>query len=130
MVLPEITSITIIGAGTMGHCIGQEFALAGYDVILFDLSDKILSNAMDKIRRSLVEMHEWNLVKKEQIQPTLKRLSTTTSIVEATREADLVVEAVFEKLELKQDLLRIGFCMPRSHDPGKQHFKPYAKHIG
>lgn len=106
MSLPEIRHITIIGAGTMGHSIGGEFALAGYDVVLYDLSESILQDAMAKVTRNLKEMAAWSLIDEHQIQPALDRIKVSVSIEGATRVADLVVEAVFENLEIKQDIFK------------------------
>ncbi|MCJ7623576.1 MAG: 3-hydroxyacyl-CoA dehydrogenase NAD-binding domain-containing protein, partial [Anaerolineaceae bacterium] len=80
MSLPEIKNITIIGAGTMGHSIGGEFALAGYDVLLHDLSESILQDALAKVTRNLKEMASWSLIDEDQIQPTLDRIKLSASI--------------------------------------------------
>lgn len=101
-----IKHITVVGAGTMGHRIGQEFARAGYDVILRDCKDEILAQAKDKIRRNLQQMAEWQLISASDIQPIVNRMRFTTSLEEAAGNADLVVEAVVEDLALKQEVFR------------------------
>ena len=51
----EIRHITVVGAGTMGHGIGQDFARAGYDVVLADVSRENLDQAIKRIERNLGE---------------------------------------------------------------------------
>ena len=98
--------VVIVGAGFMGHGIGQEFALAGHRVILHDLTEDALQQAVGRIRRNLRQLAEWGLISTAQIEPALGRIQTTTSLDAAARDADLVVEAVFEDLELKQQVFR------------------------
>ena len=102
----DIQRITVIGAGTMGHGIGQEFACAGHEVILYDLTKDKLGRAKKRIERNLAEKAGWGLILADEIQPALYRIQTTTSLKEAAGDADLVIEAVFEDLDLKRQLLR------------------------
>jgi 3-hydroxybutyryl-CoA dehydrogenase len=102
----SIQNITIVGSGTMGHGIGQDFALAGYPVSFYDVSEEQLQKALAKIERNYHEMAGWGLIKQEEIQPALARLQTFTSLKDAVKDADLVVEAVPEYLELKQKVFR------------------------
>lgn len=116
MLAEEIKHIAVVGAGTMGQGIGQEFARAGYQVVLHRRSRKKLQLARQGIRRSLGEMVDWGLIGASEIEPTLRRIRTTTSLEETARNADLVVEAVFEDLDLKQRILRDldGLCPPHT----------------
>lgn len=106
MSIPVIQKISIIGAGTMGHSIAQEFALAGFHVSIYDQSAQVLGQVLQRIEKNLVEMTEWGLIGKAAIAPTMDRLVVFDQLPAATGEADLVVEAVFEKLELKQNVFR------------------------
>lgn len=106
MRVDEKARIAIVGTGFMGHGIGQEFALAGHEVVLHDLSDEKLREAVDEIERNLQRLAGWGLVAAEKIEPALERLRTTSSLEDAGRDADFVVEAVFEDLELKQQVFR------------------------
>lgn len=93
--------ITVIGAGTMGNGIAHVFAMHGYSVKLVDLSQQVLDKALATIEKNLDRM-----VKKEKISEadktaTLERLSLHTQLKDAVQEADLVVEAASEQVEIK-----------------------------
>ncbi|HEX5167288.1 MAG TPA: 3-hydroxyacyl-CoA dehydrogenase family protein [Thermomicrobiales bacterium] len=104
MRLDEIQRVTVVGAGLMGHGIAQEFAVAGYEVRLHDTSDANLERAMAGIRANLALMANAGMVDQEQANAAPDRLHPTTSLAEAGSDADVVVEAVFENLELKQQI--------------------------
>ena len=101
-----IKNITIVGAGTMGHSIGQEYALAGFQVSIFDQSEEIIHKVKTRIKKNLEEMAEWDLIKTDQVAPTLARIKTYSNLEDACVDADLVVEAIFEVLEIKQQVFR------------------------
>ncbi len=93
--------ITVIGAGTMGNGIAHVFAMNGYQVNLVDLSPEVLEKAKATISKNLDRM-----VKKERITEadktaTLDRLSLHTQLAEAVQQADLVVEAASENVDIK-----------------------------
>ncbi len=102
----DIQHITVVGAGTMGHGIGQDFACAGYDVMLYDLTEDKLGQARRWIERNLAEQVEWGLIAAGEVQPALDRIQTSTSLEKAAGDADLVIEAVFEDLDLKRQVFR------------------------
>jgi 3-hydroxybutyryl-CoA dehydrogenase len=104
MQFDEIRRIAVIGAGLMGHGIAQEFAVAGYEVRLHDTSEANLDRAMSRIRANLTLMSEAGTVNAVQAEAAPGRLHPTTSLAEASGDADIVVEAVFENLELKQQI--------------------------
>jgi 3-hydroxybutyryl-CoA dehydrogenase len=97
--------LAVIGAGLMGAGIAQVAAQAGWDVTVRDLDEGSLTRGRDAIRGSL-----GRFVAKETISPgdaeaAMNRIRTTTEL-EAAADADIVVEAVFEKLEVKQEVFR------------------------
>lgn len=102
MQVDEIRRIAVIGAGLMGHGIAQEFAVAGYEVRLHDTSAEHLERAMTRIRANLTLMSEAGMLDPVQAESAPARLHPTTSVAEAGSDADVVVEAVYEDLELKQ----------------------------
>jgi len=102
----EIQRITVVGAGTMGHGISQVFACAGHEVTLCDLTEDKLAQARKWIERNLAEEVGWGLLSHQDVQSALDRIQTTTSLEKATGDADLVIEAVFESLDLKRQLFR------------------------
>ncbi|MHC4952468.1 MAG: 3-hydroxybutyryl-CoA dehydrogenase [Planctomycetota bacterium] len=91
----------VVGAGTMGNGIAQVFAAHGHDVVMVDVSEEFLERGVANVGKSLAR-----LVKKEKIseadkEAILGRLRTSTSM-EDLSEAELVVEAVSEKIEIKR----------------------------
>lgn len=106
MKIEDAERVAIVGAGFMGHGIGQEFAVAGYRVVLQDLSQEQLDLARRRIERNLAELADWGIVPAGAVEPALERISYTTDLEEAAAASDLIVEAVYEDLELKQDVFR------------------------
>ena len=91
----------VVGAGTMGNGIAQVFAAHGHDVVLVDINEEVLKRGVANVDKSLSR-----LVKKEKITEAdkaavLGRLKASTSMADLA-DADLVVEAVSEKIEVKR----------------------------
>jgi 3-hydroxyacyl-CoA dehydrogenase len=106
MKLEDIKSISVLGAGIMGHGIAQSFLMGGYPVRLYDIQDAILETARAHIRENLELFHEEGLIKRRTIDPAMERLTTTSELAEAVRGSDFVVEAAPESLPLKQELFQ------------------------
>ena len=106
MKLEDIKTISVLGSGIMGHGIAQTFLMAGYPVLLYDLKESILETARAHIRKNLELFHDAGLVKKREIAPALRRLTTTTELGVAVKDSDFIVEAAPENLALKQDLFQ------------------------
>ena len=102
----DIRQITVIGAGMMGHGIGQEFAMAGYNVIFLGRTDEALQKSVQKIKRNLNELVEWGVAEKSAVQSALNRIRTTVVREEALNDADVVIESIIEDLEIKQQLFQ------------------------
>jgi 3-hydroxybutyryl-CoA dehydrogenase len=100
----DIRRVAVLGAGTMGHGIAQVAALAGADVTMRDVSDGALEKGLAGIRRSLDKAVEKGKSTAEQAKAALARVRTTTDTAAAVREADLVVEAVPERIDLKRSV--------------------------
>ena len=98
--------IAVIGAGLMGHGIGQIFAVNGHEVTLVDLNEEILESAIVGIRNNLELMAGHDFISPEDIDAALTRVSTTTNTEKGVDGADFVVEAVVENLEVKQNLFK------------------------
>jgi 3-hydroxybutyryl-CoA dehydrogenase len=94
--------IAVLGAGTMGHGIGQVSAMAGHEVVLYDIEAEFVENGLEQIEANLEEGLEHG-VEQETVDASLDRLSGTTDLEEACGGADLVIEAVPERMELKRD---------------------------
>lgn len=101
MAMSEISKVAVLGAGTMGHGIAQICAVAGMDVVMRDLQDDVLHKGMASIERSLGKLVEKSKIEADARESALGRLRTTTSFEDAVAEADLVVEAIPEKMALK-----------------------------
>jgi 3-hydroxybutyryl-CoA dehydrogenase len=104
--MSKIENIAVIGAGMMGHGIAQIFALQGYSVALMDVKEELLSKALEGVRSNLTLMAERGIVNRKDIDPAISRIKTTVNIAEATHAVQFVVEAVFENLDLKQEIFR------------------------
>jgi 3-hydroxybutyryl-CoA dehydrogenase len=97
--------LAVIGAGLMGSGIAQVAAQAGYEVVLRDLTDEALGRARDAIRGSYGKFVAKGRLEEKDAEAALARITTTTDL-QAAADADVVVEAVFEKLEVKQEIFR------------------------
>jgi 3-hydroxybutyryl-CoA dehydrogenase len=98
-------SLVVVGSGLMGSGIAQVAAVAGYDVLLHDVSDDQLERGQAEIRRSLDRLAAKDKISAGDVDAAIGRISPTSDL-DAAAEADIVVEAVVEKLDVKQDLFR------------------------
>lgn len=99
-----MNKIGVVGAGTMGHGIAQVAAMAGYEVVLFDLNAEVLAKGAAKIAANLDKGVARGKVSEAVRTQTLANLTTATELTTVADGADLIVEAIPEKLEWKQDL--------------------------
>jgi 3-hydroxybutyryl-CoA dehydrogenase len=104
MIADEIRRVAVVGAGLMGHGIAQEFALAGYEVHLNDLTEEKLEGALANIRANLDKHTELGWVDRERAKGVPERIYASTVLEEVVRDVDLVIEAVYEDLPLKQEI--------------------------
>ncbi|WP_405723106.1 3-hydroxyacyl-CoA dehydrogenase family protein [Streptomyces sp. NBC_01537] len=97
--------LAVIGAGLMGSGIAQVSAQAGYDVVLRDVTDEALARGLGGIAASYEKFVAKGRLTAADAEAALARIATTTDL-DAVGEADIVVEAVFEKIEVKQEIFR------------------------
>jgi 3-hydroxybutyryl-CoA dehydrogenase len=111
----EIRSIGVVGAGTMGHGIAQVAAQSGYDVVLVDAAPKALEHGVAQVGKSLEKLVGKGKLTAEQREQALARLRPEAGLA-ALEGADLVVEAVVEKLEVKRAVLAEldTICLPET----------------
>src|ERR1700757_4266321 len=102
-----VKTIAIVGAGTMGRGIACASALGGYTTVLEDVSDSMLAKAVAWINESLDEGVRCGKVEAVARDATLTRLPTSQVGDEAIRDADLIIEAVPDELEMKLELFTI-----------------------
>lgn len=98
--------IAVIGAGTMGHGIAYVAAASGYEVRLADADATTLATGMRRIRDAFDKAIERGKATPDSRDEGLRRLTSAGSAVAAATDADLVIEAVPERLELKQSIFR------------------------
>ena len=96
-----MNNITVLGAGTMGNGIAHVFAQNNFKVNLVDISSEALENAIKTISKNLDRMVAKEKISDDDKNSTLNNLSTTNSIENGVKEADLVVEAATENTSLK-----------------------------
>ncbi|RWZ58121.1 3-hydroxyacyl-CoA dehydrogenase family protein [Halobacillus fulvus] len=97
-----IQKLTVVGAGSMGHQIAMLGALAGFETYVQDISEDTLRTAKEQLDSIMGRWVEKERMTQEERDQAFERLHFTTSLQEAAREADLVIEAVVEKLEVKR----------------------------
>jgi 3-hydroxybutyryl-CoA dehydrogenase len=99
------TSLAVVGAGLMGSGIAQVAAVSGHPVVLRDVTDEALDRARAGIERSLGRFVAKGRLEQSAADDALGRITTTTDL-DAVADSEFVVEAVFEKLDVKQGIFR------------------------
>ena len=97
--------VAVIGAGTMGHGIAQVCAMAGYDVTLADATEEFAQQGFARIRANLDEGVKRGKIAEADAAAHLQRVSVTGSLDDACTNADIIIEAVPEKPDLKRAVL-------------------------
>ena len=103
--MAELKTVGIIGAGQMGNGIAHVAALAGYDVIMTDISDEALAKGMTTIEGNMRRQVQRDLITEAAMKTGLKLIKTSASI-KAHEAADIVIEAATEKREVKEQIFR------------------------
>ena len=99
-------NITVIGAGTMGNGIAHVFAQKGFKVTLVDVSEKALEKAIATITKNLDRMINKEKITVNDKENTLNNITTNSSIKSGVKEAELIVEAATENVELKLSIFK------------------------
>lgn len=103
---PSGKSVAVLGAGTMGHGIAQVCAAAGYRVTMRDINDDALKKGNAGIASSLERMVQKGKIDAAKRDAIVASIRTTTVLADAVRDADIVVEAIPEKMEWKLETFR------------------------
>lgn len=98
-----VQKIVVIGAGQMGSGIAQVCAMAGYDVKVQDLKQEQLDRGLAIITKNLARQVEKGRMKEEEKEATLNRLAVTLDL-DCVKEADLIIEAAVEKMDIKKKI--------------------------
>jgi 3-hydroxybutyryl-CoA dehydrogenase len=102
----DIKNVGITGAGIMGSGIAQVCALAGYAVVVHDISAQVLKKSKTTIEGSMGKLAEKGKIEESAMQSAMARIHFAIDLEEACRTADLIIEAVFENLALKHEIFR------------------------
>jgi enoyl-CoA hydratase/3-hydroxyacyl-CoA dehydrogenase len=104
MEIDDIETIAVLGAGNMGHGIAEVAALAGYSVNLRDIKEEFVQNGYEQIEWSLQKLAEKERISEEKADAALDSVTPYVDIEDAVDDADFVIEAVPEKMEIKKDV--------------------------
>lgn len=99
-----VETIAVVGCGFMGQGIAQALAGAGFHVVLSDVTQLRVDRGLSAIENSVSDLQGRGLMAAKDADALLGRLRGTTSLSEAARKADMLIEAAFEDLDLKRDL--------------------------
>jgi len=102
----EIRKVAVIGAGSMGSGIAYICAGKGYEVSLMELSEDLLKRGISRIREMIVTGVSRGKFSPKDAEEVLKRIKGTTDFAEASKNADIAVEAVFEDINVKKDVFK------------------------
>ena len=101
--LGEINTVGVVGAGSMGSGIAQVAAMNGYDVVMRDIEQEYVDNGFETIEHSLDRLHSREKIDDATVEETLDRITGTTNLADLA-DADIVVEAVLEEMDVKKDV--------------------------
>ncbi len=110
----SISTITVIGGGTMGNGIAHVAAQSGFSVTLVDVTDAAIERAIKTITSNLERQVKKEAITADKMAETLGRISTTTDLEKGASSADLVIEAASERLEIKRQIFATldAVCKP------------------
>ncbi|WP_096391656.1 3-hydroxyacyl-CoA dehydrogenase/enoyl-CoA hydratase family protein [Halopenitus persicus] len=102
MTVETIDRVAVLGAGSMGHGIAEVAAIGGYDVVVRDLEDELVEDGLEQIEWSLGKLAEKGRIDGS-AEDVFARVEGTTDLEAAVEDADLVIEAVPERMSIKKD---------------------------
>jgi 3-hydroxybutyryl-CoA dehydrogenase len=97
--------VFLAGCGTMGAGIAQTFAVSGYEVVMFDRTMELVDRGYAMIEKQLRKQEERGRMTAEEVDAALRRLSRSVDLNDAS-DATLVLEAIFEDMIAKRELLK------------------------
>ncbi|WP_019415589.1 3-hydroxyacyl-CoA dehydrogenase family protein [Paenisporosarcina sp. TG20] len=102
----KISNISVIGAGQMGHQIAMLCALGGFETINQDINGETLNKAKEDLDKLMNQWVKKGKITEDEKSVAFSKLTFTQSLEEAAMNADFVIEAVVEKLEVKREIFR------------------------
>jgi len=102
----EIKKVAVIGAGAMGSGIAYICAAKNYEVSIVDVNEELLSRGVKRIREMIVEGVNRGKLTPREAEETIRKIKGTTDITEAVKDADIVIEAVFEDINIKKEVFQ------------------------
>ena len=99
-----IKNITVVGAGTMGHGIAHVFSRHGYSVNIYEPFEPVRQTAPDRIREELQFMVDEDYITSEDLETAINNITIYDNLEDAAKDADYVIEACPEKMDIKKDL--------------------------
>ncbi|MCK5182341.1 MAG: 3-hydroxyacyl-CoA dehydrogenase family protein, partial [Dehalococcoidia bacterium] len=106
MEVEDIRKIVVIGAGDMGHGIAEVALLAGYKVAIQDIEQRFVDRGLSRIKESLDKLVEKQKVTEENKKAMLANIKTFVDIAASVKDADFVIEAVPEMMDLKKQVFQ------------------------
>jgi 3-hydroxybutyryl-CoA dehydrogenase len=113
--MPQIKTVAVLGAGTMGHGIAHAAIAAGYDTVMYDVSDAAVTKGKSAIDAVISKSVELGKATADDAQAMRARLRTSTSVADAVRDADVVIEAAPEQIDLKLALFKAAEAAAPAH---------------
>ena len=104
MKLEDVKNICVLGCGIMGSGIAEICARLGYNTTFIEVSDELVNRGMERIKKSLGRALEKGKITQEEYDQTLAKIKGTTDLKEGAGNADIVIEAITEDLELKKEM--------------------------
>ncbi len=104
MEVDDIETITVLGAGTMGHGIAEVAALAGYDVNLRDINEELVEEGYEQIEWSLNKLAENERISEEAAEGSIERITPVVDLEESVEDTDVVIEAIVERMDIKKEV--------------------------
>jgi len=104
MEFDDIDTVAVLGAGNMGHGIAEVAALAGYDVTMRDINEELVGKGYDQIEWSLGKLAEKDQISEDEKTAALDRIEPLVEMEAAVGDADVVIEAVPEVMDIKRDV--------------------------
>ena len=102
----DIKKVCVIGSGTMGNGITQVVAQGGYETTMIDVKQEFIDKGMGAIKASLGRFVEKGRVSQADMDKAMANIRTSTDLKQAARDADYVIEAVFERAEVKMPIFQ------------------------